>query len=320
MELAKTLSVQTGARLHFGLLDTVAPFGGLGVMIDQPRTEICFGPAEEFSPDPAIADRARPIVRRWADLVGSDGLPELAIEAPKVAPAHSGYGSGTQQSLAIAEGLCNYFGRSFSTEQLARVVAARGKRSAVGIHGYFRGGLIFEASARHPDRLNEIQERIAMPETWRVVLFRPVAAAAAVSGERERKQFAQLRDPGNRQRDRLRTLINDQLLPAARAADFSAFSDAVQRYNRLAGMLFADVQGGPYNGPVVSELIERLDASGAVGIGQSSWGPGVFAWCIDQKHADALAETMAAGDLHVQITRVRNEGRRICRPINARCP
>ncbi|MEM9827042.1 MAG: hypothetical protein AAF958_10660, partial [Planctomycetota bacterium] len=40
------LHIRTGARIHFGLVDVVAPFGGAGIMIDHPSTEIDLRPAD----------------------------------------------------------------------------------------------------------------------------------------------------------------------------------------------------------------------------------------------------------------------------------
>ena len=56
-----------------------------------------------------------------------------------------------------------------------------------------------------------------------------------------------------------------------------------------AGEPFAADQGGPYAGPAVTGLIDKLRAWDFAGVGQSSWGPTVFAFAPDHSTAGALA-------------------------------
>ncbi len=64
--VAHSLRITTGSRLHFGLLDTVDPFGGVGVMIDQPVTEVVISPSGRFLCDDIAAPRIRAIAERVA--------------------------------------------------------------------------------------------------------------------------------------------------------------------------------------------------------------------------------------------------------------
>ena len=47
--------------------------------------------------------------------------------------------------------------------------------------------------------------------------------------------------------------------------------------NARAGDAFAAAQGGRYAAPAVTALVARLRGLGVKGVGQSSWGPTVFA-------------------------------------------
>lgn len=305
-----TIRIETGARLHFGLLNTSPPFGGLGVMIDQPSTIVELSSSDQFSVDDTIKGRALPIANRIRQTIGRSSLPNVAIRVLQHAPPHSGLGSGTQLSLAIAEGLCRFVGHEFTLETLACDIADRGKRSAVGVHGFFHGGLIFESNARPTHTLNPIQQRVELPDHWRVLLLRPATDSPTVSGVQESKQFARVQS-GSMVNDKLISSITDKILPAARAGDFHGFARSVQQYNYASGMLFADAQGGPYNGKVVTDLIEALNSRGAIGVGQSSWGPGVFAWCEDELSANSLAQEFADPRIEVQIVKVKHDGRRL---------
>ena len=317
MDRAQSIRIETGARLHFGLLDTEAPFGGLGAMVDQPQTTVQFDPADAFAIDDALRSRGLPIVRRLCRYLNTDTPPNVRVRCLQAAPPHCGYGSGTQLSLAIAEGLCLAFGEQLPPSVLASQIAQRGKRSAVGIHGYFQGGLIFEQNRSGPSpdddaTINPIESRIELPSHWRIVLVRPRSASPAVSGDREANEFSKLRSDC-RCRQELTSLVRQGILPAVRRCDFEAFADSLQRYNRASGMLFAPVQGGPYNGPEVTDLIATLADCGGVGVGQSSWGPGVFAWCEDDSAAEQLVAQLAPKRATSLIARPLAIGRRICR-------
>jgi beta-RFAP synthase len=306
---SRSVRIATGARLHFGLLDTTAPFGGVGLMIDKPQTEIIAAPAKSFGCDCQVSERARPIADRIGQFAGLPDLPPCQITVRQSAQPHCGLGSGTQLALAVAESICHSIGMSIQPSLLATRLASRGRRSAVGVHGYFGGGLIFETAG---DRraLNRVQRRVRVPNEWRVAIFRPAGDVQPVSGEDEREQFSSLSPATEHERQSLTDLAN-KLMLAARDEDFSCFADFVQQYNHQSGMLFQAVQGGPYNGEIIAELVDTLCKRGAVGVGQSSWGPGVFAWFESDQTAESFASTLPAGIETIAIARPLNDGRRL---------
>ena len=134
-----TVRITTGSRLHFGLLDTAAPFGGIGVMIDQPVTEVVLSPCERFRCDDIAGPRVRAIAARVVELAGLSELPGCRITVTRRASQHSGLGSGTQLALAAAEGLCRFLGIEVEPKFLASHLAVRGERSAVGVAWLFFG-------------------------------------------------------------------------------------------------------------------------------------------------------------------------------------
>ncbi len=306
----KTLAIRvsTGSRLHFGLIDTVSPFGGVGVMIDSPATEIVVTKSNGSVCEGDDALRIRQIVQRVADYAQLDELPDCHVQVVQRAPAHSGLGSGTQLAMAVAEATSHYLGLSFETPALASELAARGKRSAVGVHGYFAGGLIFEQSD-NDDELNHVRSRIAMPSHWCVAVVRPSEDVAHISGQLEQQQFAALKRAKPEQRRELCELIEARLLPAAERGQFGAFTDAVQAYNRASGMLFTAVQGGPYNGHQITSLIDELVEHGARGVGQSSWGPGVFAWFESLAEATQFVDQLPPSVEPVAVGKPKNSAR-----------
>jgi len=119
--------------------------------------------------------------------------------------------------------------------------------------------------------------------------------------------------------DRIAGVLARRLLPAVAgsAADrFGAvdrFGAAVRELGRLNGSWFADEQGGVYRPPVGDVVSGLGDAAAVSGVGQSSWGPAVYAVTDVDRADDARAAgeraLAAAGvDGEVILTAARDEG------------
>ena len=209
--------------------------------------------------------------------------------------------------MAVADALVQFTGAKVTNVDLAIAIADRGKRSAVGVHGYFSGGLIFESAGKNASELNEIQHRVELPSEWTAVVARNTTSCSAVYGTDEQQQFSALGGASPDARDELSQIVAAEMIPAAQSGDFGGFAGAVHRYNYQSGMLFSPVQGGPYNGPIVFQLVETLISRGAQGVGQSSWGPSVFSWFKDNESAQQFVSQWDA-DEETEFT--------ICRPLN----
>ena len=312
-----TVRVCTGSRLHFGLLDTVRPFGGVGVMLDKPCTEVVVSTADRFRCADEYQQRIGPIAERIRQFKGSAELPACDVEVLQTAPTHCGLGSGTQLALAVAESLCLYQDLRVELSTIANTLASRGQRSVVGTHGYWQGGMIYEAGDGEagekamPENLNAVQEGVCLPEDWRVAVLRPLDHDFAVSGQLEREKFSRLKPASEKVGHELRRLAIEEIMPAAKQGQFREFADATRIYNELSGRLFASVQGGSYNGKAVTRVIEWLRDQGVLGHGQSSWGPGVFAWFASQNAAEAGLASLPANVELVTLASARNEPRSV---------
>ncbi|TWT83009.1 hypothetical protein CA13_44720 [Planctomycetes bacterium CA13] len=317
----KQVRVTAGSRLHFGLLDTAAPYGGVGVMIQSPHTEIIATEADRFCPSNVASERVEAIGRRFAGFAGMSQLPPCKIEILSRPDPHTGLGSGTQLAMSVAGALCALFQVECSDHEMAFRIADRGRRSAVGIHGHLGGGLVYEDSicensnlndSASQAKLNPIRHRVGLPTDWCVALFSARRRLDVVSGELEQSQFAKLPPASAVQRQKLREIAEHRLIPAVHDGDFFQFADAVQRYNHTSGLLFESVQNGAYNGPEICLLVRTLLEHGAYGVGQSSWGPTVFSWFRSGCEAKAfVAKNIDTESVDVQITYAENEGRLI---------
>lgn len=321
-DAAESVQVTTGARLHFGLFDTKSPFGGVGMMIDAPATRVRVEPAASFDPGTTDPERLTQIAASFSQLATrnspfatrNSSLPDCRLTVERTTPPHCGLGSGTQLALATALALARFQGldQQLSRAELVEQLARRGRRSAIGSLGFFTGGLIWEDGlTRHfgdseSDRDSDETWRVEPPADWRVVLLRPLETASPCSGEAERRAFETIPAAGKATRERLRTL-GLAIIESCRAAEFTRFAESLTEFNRRSGELFASLQGGPYNGPPVTQLIERVRDAGGTAYGQSSWGSTVFACCPTPQAAEQLAADLAP-TAHHQIAKPQNKG------------
>lgn len=322
-----SVQITTGARLHFGLIDVAAPFGGCGVMIDQPATIVRASPAKRFvcsrthTPD-RLHRRITAIADRLARATGLRDKPPVEIQVLAAAPAHQGVGSGTQFQLAVAESMGLAMGWPGTSADWIEI-ANRGHRSAVGAHGYFRGGFIVEGcsavgvgeSEHQLGRGNAIDHRLEFPPAWAVAVLSPQPGERMniVSGEFEQSHFDALPPVGRAQRQRLIDMILGDMVESIRDDRFADFAEIVHQYNAASGHLFATVQGGAYHGDDVAACVDRLRSSGFAGVGQSSWGPGVFVWLCDIEHATMIPAALRdlARDWTMMVARPLHQSRRL---------
>jgi beta-ribofuranosylaminobenzene 5'-phosphate synthase len=336
------IRIRTACRLHFGLLslagegvlwsprtgepgETTLParrFGGAGLMVElgsHPGLELLATPASTWSADGSLADRAllfaRQVVERLRAEIPDNVVPPQHLHLTHAPPQHAGLGTGTQLGLAVAQALTTAAGLTADLVTLARW-SGRGLRSALGAYGFQYGGFLVEAGQRASSAegvLSPLLARVLFPPDWRVLLVLP-DHPPGLHGLHEQEAFAHLaaRETLLAQTDRLCRLVLLGLLPALHEADLAAFSAALYEFNYRAGELFAPVQSGPYASALVAELVAFVRRRGVVGVGQSSWGPTVFAVVADQQQGEDLADRLrrhfAPLALRTWVTRGCNEG------------
>jgi beta-RFAP synthase len=291
--------VTAPSRLHFGLFHVPggdAPparsFGGVGLMIDLPGVVVSARPAESWRFEGPSASRAQVFAHRFL-AAGPDAVHPLHVLVERTPPEHVGLGTGTQLGLTVAKALAVEAGEpDLTAPELAKRVG-RGERSAVGVHGFDRGGLIVEPGKAAGEDVSPLLTRVLLPDAWRVVVFTP-PAADRWHGGREREAFARAgtvpRPAGLT--DVLCRMALLGMLPAAVAGDLDGFGEAVHEFNRRAGEPFAAAQGGAYAGPEVAAVVAAVRGRGVKGVGQSSWGPSVFAVVGSADEAAALVKDM----------------------------
>jgi beta-ribofuranosylaminobenzene 5'-phosphate synthase len=319
--------VQTASRLHFGLL-SLAPegslwtdrlgtlalsarrFGGAGLMVEQPGIRLSVEAAVAWSAEGPLAERALTFARRFAESVAAVGLvvPTCCVVVEEAPPEHAGLGTGTQLGLAVGRCLASVAGLVLSASEIARHVG-RGERSALGVHGFERGGFMVEAGQAAPGTLGPLVAHCPFPPDWRVVLARP-EGVAGTHGPEERSTMARLVAPVAVAELQCRLVLLG-MLPALAERNIDGFGDALFDFNARAGEVFAPVQGGIYASPAVAELVAFIRGRSVRGVGQSSWGPTVFAVVASEEQAQELARALRvkSGDANrVHVTRAASRG------------
>ena len=289
----QTLRVVAPSRLHFGLLALgdacQRRFGGVGAMIERPGVDIRVSRHRGLSTPGPLGQRVRDLVRRWCQWHQLPHQPNCRIDILSIPSLHIGLGVGTQLALAIASGL-NRFERDDDRASVVELAQStgRGQRSAVGTLGFEQGGLVSERGKLADEAISKLDCRVPLPASWRFVLLCP--PGAGLHGRREEAAFSQLKPIPPEVSRRLAAEIRDCMLPAAQSGQFDQFSASVYRYGHTAGLCFADVQGGAYNGANVTRLVSQIRAAGTKGVAQSSWGPTLFALAPDQAAAESLVD------------------------------
>lgn len=285
------LFVEAPARLHFGVLDLRGDlgrrFGGIGAAVPAPSLLLEARPAAELKAEGPDADRALEFARRFARHHDLDLRLHFCLH--RSIPSHAGLGSGTQLALAVARASAELSNLPTDVTALAHAVD-RGRRSGVGTWTFAHGGFVLEggrtADAEH---VAPLLARLPFPETWRCVVAVP-RGKPGLAGDDEAAAFARLPSPSARDVERVAHLVLMQLLPALAEADLAGFGEALGEVQRITGGWFAPVQGGVFAPGETGELIDRLRAWGAAGVGQSSWGPAVYGIVGQAGASRALAE------------------------------
>jgi len=102
-----------------------------------------------------------------------------------------------------------------------------------------------------------------------------------------------------------------KLLPAIAELDLAAFGSALEDMQSRLGDYFAPAQGGHrFISADVAAALDLLRHAGAVGIGQSSWGPTGYAFASSSEAANQILDEAR------RHSECRGVDIRICRALN----
>jgi beta-ribofuranosylaminobenzene 5'-phosphate synthase len=286
--------VKTPARLHLGLIDMNGElgrmFGGLGVGIDHPNIIVEAQNAEKFSVTGKETEIATTLAKRFLSTYQIQ--PKVHIHVVEAIPAHIGLGSGTQFSLAIATVLAKLFNVKASAAELA-IAMGRARRTAVGTSIFEAGGFVVDGGKNlTTSTCPPLIYRQSFPKEWRFIVAVP-NLKEGLSNSEENHAFEKLNKMPSEDVGQICRLIMLKLLPALAERDIETFGDALTKIQVLTGNHFAQAQGGTYSSQAAAECIEFMKKIGAHGVGQSSWGPTLYAVVKQKQTKQTLAQVKA---------------------------
>lgn len=318
------IEVSTPCRLHFGLLalsrqeESERQYGGAGVMICQPQIVIRLQ-RDDALPGIIVqgpmAEQAQGFAQQFIDSARQTNLLEpvthgrlTIVSAPR---PHTGLGTGTQLGMAVGQAMAMLAGRDDLNVPTLASLVGRGRRSAIGAYGFGAGGFIVEGGKLDPSRLSPLLMRHDFPDDWRLVLISP-HRLQGLAGRREMQAFAAMPDiPGDITAQMCRLVLMG-LAPAMLERDLPTFGQALYELQRIVGQCFAQAQGGIYADPSLEAIVMQIRQWGVHGIGQSSWGPTLYAVVESDDRArhlvSQLQNTFNLQPDELTITQADNQG------------
>jgi len=308
------ITVKTPSRLHFSMIDLRGDLGrihgSVGVAIDNPSIVLKAKEAPSIEVKGLRIDR----VKAFAEtLLVSSGISSgVSIEVLSDIMEHSGFGSGTQLALAIGSAISEIYGLSLTAEEIA-LKLNRSMRSGIGTFAFKHGGFIVDAGHKTNSATGvpTLLFRANVPESWRFVIGVPTIPIKK-SGSVEINAFKKLDPPPATLIGEISRTILMQMIPAILEEDIVSFGEAMTSVDFRFGEFWREIQGGRFTHPLIEEGIEFLTDNGALGVGQSSWGPAFYG--LSEGEAQARKTCM---DLERYLNEEGRKGRAfVARPDN----
>ncbi|MEM0441305.1 MAG: hypothetical protein QW463_06875 [Candidatus Caldarchaeum sp.] len=282
------IRVTAYSRLHLGLYELGAHFGrrfgGLGVYVEEPRIIVEAQPHEYLV---VSGDRKQDTLETVQIIRKSFGRKaRLLIKVSAQTPLHRGFGSVTQHKLAVAMAVLNTWNIDHDIYQLAKILG-RGTISNIGTILFHQGGFVVEFPKKDTTQRPSFI-RISFPETWSFVVAYPLHESGP-DDTTESILVRQLKPMEQYECMQLSHIVFSILVPSLLEHNFDEFAEALSNFQKLVGRYFSHVQGGVFRS---AKAVEALEKSGAVGVGQSSWGPAVYGLCQTMDKAVEVARAV----------------------------
>ncbi len=288
--------IETPSRLHVTLIDLNGEYGridgGVGITIREPK--LIMEISDGYESNEVI----------FTDSINSETLSDYQSKINNVTikinkflglntgyhfnireyyPSHSGLGSGTQLSLAVAKLILKINDHDLPASEIAAIVG-RGGTSGIGVASFEHGGFIVDGGHKKlhkPDFLPSsaskatpppIVARYDFPEDWNLILVIP-QVERKVSGDHEINIFQEYCPIPLMEVQKLTHILLMKMMPAVLEEDLDAFGQAV---NSVQNIGFKRIESKLQN-PFIHDLMDNLRIEGASGVGLSSFGPTIYA-------------------------------------------
>ena len=284
-------------------------FGSIGVALDEIATRLTVTYSPQLRVDGPSSVRATKCVKELCEALNVSD--QLNIDIDTAIPEHVGLGSGTQMALAIGSALIAFYDLEINIRDIARL-SDRGKRSGIGIGVFEQGGLVVDGGRGELTKTPPVISHMDIPQDWCFILVFD-QRGQGLHGDQEINAFKELPAFPEQKAARLCHLLLMQGLPAVAEQDIKKFGDVISQLQQAVGEHFASVQGGVFTSLEVAEVMGCLGQQGAVGLGQTSWGPTGFCLVDNRDKAEELVSQMHQQFSHLThlsfvVTTARNSG------------
>lgn len=299
-------TITTPSRLHFGLIDFNGNLGridgGSGVAISSPRNVLTIKSGIKFQANGPDPESIKKIAKNICDKLGRP-LPDIEVTVEEEIPAHAGFGSKTQMSLALAYAICKeYDVPCHGVESLARLVS-RGGTSGIGIRAFERGGFVLDCGHSFgdgkekdtclPSSASKARPapqvlRCDIPEDWRFVLVMPLDDEGS-HGQSEVDIFKTSFPIDEAEIGRVCRIILMQMVPGILEKDIVSFGSAI---NKIQEIGFKNIEV-KLKSPLVPNMLAIMNNAGSYGSGMSSFGPTVYSLANSNKKAYEIRDAIS---------------------------
>ncbi len=301
------VKITTPSRLHFSLLDLNGALGridgGFGLTIAHPNFQIIAERSTTIDVSASIyRERATTVLQRFQQAYP---FPGIKIKFESEIPTHSGFGSGTQLALGIAQAVNLLYRFELNVQQLAQVVG-RGGTSGIGVAAFDTGGFIVDGGHRYPEEKASFLPSSAVGDILPPpILFRypfpdlsmliVMPNCSRIYGDKEIELFRTLCPQPEWVAQKLSHILLLQILPALVEDDMHNFGKALNDIQTFGWKrVEIDAQGSE-----LQSTLDFLHDSRAFGAGVSSWGPAICAITEDvdrlKQETDAFLKTLPNG-------------------------
>lgn len=272
-------------------------FGSIGIALSELGVSMRMTRSQQLNIKGYQLQRGLEYARQFLDAYEVDDCVDIVIE--QAIPEHAGLGSGTQLAMSIGMGLNRLFGLQRSLEEIAALMG-RGNRSGIGIGAFCQGGLVVDGGRARNTVIPPVISQLPIPANWRFILILD-QSASGIHGDKEIQAFDQLPEFPAHLVKHLSYRVLMCGLPAVIENDLPAFGSVISELQQCVGDHFAELQGGRFTSSAVEQAIQWFAEQGAVGLGQSSWGPTGFCMVDSPEAAQRLIDDAHRQLHHLQL-------------------
>lgn len=304
--------VKTPSRLHLGIIDPAGlhgrRYGSIGLTIEEPNFEVEVESSRslEVSCSEQYYNTVLEVLNTVSERYNLDR--NVYIKVSNGIPRHVGLGSTTQLKLGVAVAYLTAKGLSVNVRELAEALG-RGRVSGIGTYAFARGGFIVDGGVKMGKPPKPIVV-LKFPKEWSVVVVVP-SVEGGYDEEAEKPIMMEVKGDSSLIME-VAYLTLMKLIPSIIDKDIVEFGEALSSIQVLVGKAFSKYQGGVFRSGVVGKLIEELKEAGGFGVGQSSWGPTVYAFTDGGVNSLCRAASRCLHDYGVEgsiiVTNARNRG------------